>query len=369
MLVEKLIAWYRKANLDEYNPWIKDGKGAKKIDEFIRARNNEDLDFSWFNHGRAATRYSLPQPVQGDYLNANFYCCLYNPGVAENVWASEASSVIKFIDEFTTEAPTPYIQRMFDFDDEIHFNDVYDKIINRENVLHQEMQIIKRRLEEIADESPSKDWDTIVDENMANIVIGEKNPTSPKCEDSCYYIKTYYKGLLARKDSSNYLEDTIETLKGIAKKQAIDRFDTFKNLPICNLDLVPFASKNKSNININKSNKDYINAYKHFVAAIILTRIAKYYSETDKGDEKPVFIFRSRADWFECIENIIREEIYKEEAASFKGIYQSDLREFFYEFQSQSASISPNNCSQNIVSDNFEKKFRQGSGIATICNE
>lgn len=367
MLVEKLIEWYQKTNLEEYNPWINDGNGAQKINEFIRTYDNEELDFAWLNHDRAATKYSLPQPVQGDYLNANFYCCLYNPGVAENVWASEASSVINFIDEFTKETSTPYIQRMFDFCDKPLFNDVYDKIVNRENVLHQEMQIIKRRLEEIAGESPSKDWDTIVDENIANIIIGEKNPTGPKQEDSCYYIKTYYKGLLARKDSANYLEDTIDNLKRIVKKQTVDSFDIFKNLPICNLDLVPFASKNKSDIKINKSNKVYINTYKRFVVAIILTRIAKYYS--DKGKEKPVFIFRSRADWFECIENVIKEDIYKEEAVSFKGIYQSDLKEFFYEFQSQSASISPNNCSQNIVSDDFEKKFRQGSGIATICYE
>lgn len=357
MVIDKLKNWYlvnkldKKDSLTLYNPWEEGGVGYEKIEEFIEALGDSGNSFKWIEHEKAATKYSIPQQVQGDFEDANLYCCLYNPGVSENIWESNAYNLKVFIEE---NSATPYIQRMFDFDgkdyESLKVTDVYNKIINPENILHQEMKIIKKRLEE----KMEGEWENAVDKYLVDIINGKKKSTSLEDGDSCYYIKSYYAALIAGGVSKDYKKVAIENIS----KQVKDReMDCFENASICNLELIPFASQKKEDI---KSNTKDMDKFKEFVVAIILSRIAKYYCEGET--EEPVFIFRSKSEWFKAIESFIKDKKNNIDP-QFEGIYQSELINFFFEFSSQNAMISQSNIRALINESDYQTKFLKGSGI------
>ena len=361
MIIDKLKNWYLINKLDEdefltpYNPWKKEGVGYKKIIEFINARKVSENSFEWIEHEKAATKYSIPQQVQGDFKNANLYCCLYNPGVSENIWESKANNLEVFIEE---NRATPYIQRMFDFNGKNHKNlkakDVYNKIINPENILYQEMKIIKKRLEKKIGDTPEGKWENTVDKYLVDIINGKKKSTSLEDADSCYYIKSYYAALIAGGVSKDYKKVAIEN---ISKQVKAQKMDCFEKASICNLELIPFASQKKKDI---KSNTKDMDKFKEFVVAIILSRIAKYYCEGET--EEPVFIFRSKSEWFKAIESFIKDKKNNIDP-QFEGIYQSELINFFFEFSSQNAMISQSNIRTVINEFDYQTKFLKGSGI------
>lgn len=362
MIIDKLKNWYLINKLDEdefltpYNPWENEGLGQKKIEEFIEALGDSGDSFKWIEHEKAATKYSVPQQVQGDFKNANLYCCLYNPGVSENIWESKADNLKVFIEE---NRATPYIQRMFDFDgkdyESLEFDDVYPKIINKDNnILHQEMKIIKKQLEKNMVDIPEGEWENAVDKYLVDIINGKKKSTSLEDADSCYYIKSYYAALIAGGVSKDYKKVAIEN---ISKQVKAQNMDCFKEASICNLELIPFASQKKEDI---KSNTKDMDKFKEFVVAIILSRIAKYYCEGEA--EAPVFIFRSKSEWFKAIESFIKDKKNNIDP-QFEGIYQSELINFFFEFSSRNAMISQSNIRKVINESDYQTKFLKGSGI------
>ena len=109
--------------------------------------------------------------------------------------------------------------------------------------------------------------------------------------------------------------------------------EKYLKLDICNLELVPFASLNKKDIKLSDVDEKFTN----FTVSIILKRISNYLKN---GGEKPVFVFRSRNEWFERINIFINSEFGMKETFDIEN---SELIDYFYEFSSQNAVSSRNN--------------------------
>ena len=88
--------------------------------------------------------------------------------------------------------------------------------------------------------------------------------------------------------------------------------------------------------------------------SIILKRISNYLKY---GGEKPVFVFRSRKEWFERINIFINSEFGMNEPFDIEN---SELIDYFYEFSSQNAVLSRNNilkATRKIREDEFNSGF------------
>ena len=129
-----------------------------------------------------------------------------------------------------------------------------------------------------------------------------------------------------------------------------DNLEKYQGVRICNLELVPFASLNKKDIKLSDVDKKITN----FTVSIILKRISNYLKY---GGEKPVFVFRSRKEWFERINIFINSEFGMNEPFDIEN---SELIDYFYEFSSQNAVLSRNNilkATRKIREDEFNSGF------------
>ena len=278
---EKLKNWDK--DISDYNPW--NDKGEQLIVEFLNCLTQQNNDFSWIELNgkkyKPATRYIIPTHVQGDYENANLYQCLYNPGVR-------------------------------------------NKIVQKDNILHQEIKLILGEFSEKPDH-----------QSLTEFV-----------ESECYYIKSYYNALLGeRGEGKNLLDKAVNRLL-----EDWDNLEKYQGLRICNLELVPFASKKKEDITLSKVSKTFTD----FTVSIILKRISNHL----KGNsERPVFVFRSRKEWFERLNRFIKSEFEVKESFD---IEKTDLLDYFYEFSSQNAVLSRNNIIEvrpKISEDEFNSGF------------
>lgn len=320
---EKLKNWDK--DISAYNPW-KNGEGVNLINEFINCLTQSNDDFSWIEPNRGkykpATRYIIPTHVQGDYENAILYQCLYNPGVADSIWELEDTNICEFIEQAKNKEN--YIKRVFPDNQNFSVEDVRNKIVQKDNILYQEIELI----------------------------FG-KFSTKPDCqllkefvESECHYIKSYYYALLGeRGEGKNLLDKAINRLL-----EDWDNREKYQGLRICNLELVPFASKKKEDITLSKVPKTFTD----FTVSIILKRISNHL----KGNsERPVFVFRSRKEWFERLNRFIKSEF---EVKKNFDIEKTDLLDYFYEFSSQNAVLSRNNIIEvrpKISEDEFNSGF------------
>ena len=320
---EKLKNWDK--DISVYNPW-ENGKGKQLIDKFLNSLTQQNNDFSWVELNgkryKPATRYIIPTHVQGDYENAILYQCLYNPGVADSIWKLEDTGIREFIKRAKNEED--YIERMFQDYQNFSVEDVRKKIVQKDNILYQEIQLILGKFPEKPDHQSLKKF----------------------VESECYYIKSYYKALLGEKrKGKNLLDKAINRLL-----EDWDNLEKYQGLRICNLELVPFASRKKEDITLSKVPKTLTD----FTVSIILKRISNHL----KGNsERPVFIFRSRKDWFERINRFIKSEFEIKESFD---IEKTDLLDYFYEFSSQNAVLSRNNIIEvrpKISEDEFNSGF------------
>ncbi len=327
---EKLKNWDK--DISDYNPW-KNGKGEQLIVEFLNCLTQQNNDFSWIELNgkkyKPATRYIIPTHVQGDYENANLYQCLYNPGVADSIWELKDTNICEFIEQAKNKEN--YIKRMFqDYqnfsveDVRNKVEDVRNKIVQKDNILHQEIKLILGEFSEKPDH-----------QSLTEFV-----------ESECYYIKSYYNALLGeRGEGKNLLDKAVNRLL-----EDWDNLEKYQGLRICNLELVPFASKKKEDITLSKVSKTFTD----FTVSIILKRISNHL----KGNsERPVFVFRSRKEWFERLNRFIKSEFEVKESFD---IEKTDLLDYFYEFSSQNAVLSRNNIIEvrpKISEDEFNSGF------------
>ena len=222
---EKLKNWDK--DISAYNPW-KNGKGKQLIVEFLDSLTQQNNDFSWIELNgkkyKPATRYIIPTHVQGDYENAILYQCLYNPGVADSIWKLKDTGIREFIEQAKNKEN--YIKRMFQ--DYQNFSveeyeeleeDVRNKIVQKDNILHQEIKLILGEFSKKPDH-----------QSLTKFV-----------ESECYYIKSYYNALLGeRGEGKNLLDKAVNRLL-----EDWDNLEKYQGLRICNLELVPFASKKR----------------------------------------------------------------------------------------------------------------------------
>ena len=318
----KLKNWDKTA--DQYNPW-KNGKGEQLIVEFLNCLTQQNNDFSWIELNgkkyKPATRYIIPTHVQGDYENAILYQCLYNPGVADNIWKLEDTNIHEFIEHAKNKEN--YIKRMFSGNEIKESEDVRNKIVQKDNILYQEIELIRRKFSEKPDHQSLKKF----------------------VESECYYIKSYYYALLGERGEGNLLDKAVNRLL-----EEWDNLEKYQELRICNLELVPFASRKKGDITLSKVAKTFTD----FTVSIILKRISNHL----KGNsERPVFVFRSRKDWFERINRFIKSEFEMDETFDIEN---TKILDYFYEFSSQNAVLSRNNIIEarpKIREDEFNSGF------------
>ena len=129
-----------------------------------------------------------------------------------------------------------------------------------------------------------------------------------------------------------------------------ENLEKYQELRICNLELVPFASRKAKDVKLSDIDSEFVN----FTIGIILKRISNYLKN---GGEKPVFVFRSRKEWFERINIFINSEFGMVETFDIEN---SQLLDYFYEFSSQNAVLSRNNilkAGQKIREDEFNSGF------------
>ena len=320
---EKLKNWDK--DISVYNPW-ENGKGKQLIDKFLNSLTQQNNDFSWVELNgkryKPATRYIIPTHVQGDYENAILYQCLYNPGVADSIWKLEDTGIREFIKRAKNKED--YIERMFQDYQNFSVEDVKNKIVQKDNILYQEIKLILGKFSKKPDH-----------QLLTKFIKSE-----------CYYIKSYYKALLGEKgEGKNLLDKAANRLL-----EEWDNLEKYQGVRICNLELVPFASLNKKDIKLSDVDKKITN----FTVSIILKRISNYLKY---GGEKPVFVFRSRKEWFERINIFINSEFVMNETFDIEN---SELIDYFYEFSSQNAVLSRNNilkATRKIREDEFKSGF------------
>ena len=320
----KLKNWDR--TVDQYNPW-KNNKGIRLINEFLECLTKPNNEFSWIEPNRKkykpATRYIIPTHVQGDYENANLYICLFNPGVAKAVWDLDKINFNSFIKFAQKEK---YIKRMFQGSETWKEDDVIKKIVQNENIIDQEIKIIYNNFEKRPNFKELKQF----------------------INSECYYIRKYYAELLGKNRPENLLVD--KAVAFLVENLDWENKEKYLKLDICNLELVPFASLNKKDIKLSDVDEKFTN----FTVSIILKRISNYLKN---GGEKPVFVFRSRKEWFERINIFINSEFGMSEPFDIEN---SELIDYFYEFSSQNAVLSRNNilkARRKIREDEFNSGF------------
>ena len=205
-------------------------------------------------------------------------------------------------------------------------DDVIKKILQNENIIDQEIKIIYNNFEK----RPSF-------KELKQFINSE-----------CYYIRKYYAELLGKNRPENLLVD--KAVAFLVENLDWENKEKYLKLHICNLELVPFASLNKKDIKLSDVDEKFTN----FTASIILKRISNYLKN---GGEKPVFVFRSRKEWFERINIFINSEFVMDETFDIEN---SELLDYFYEFSSQNAILSRNNilkARRKISEDEFNSGF------------
>lgn len=320
---EKLKNWDK--DISDYNPW-KNDKGEQLIVEFLNCLTQQNNGFSWIELNgkkyKPATRYIIPTHVQGDYENANLYQCLYNPGVADSIWKLKDNNISEFIEQAKNKEN--YIKRMFPGNQNFSVEDVRNKIVQKDNILYQEIELI------LGEFSKKPDYQSL------KVFINRE----------CYYIRSYYSALLGERGKGRTLLDKVVN----SLLEDWDNLEKYQELRICNLELVPFASRKKGDITLSKVPKTFTD----FTVSIILKRISNHL----KGNsERPVFVFRSRKDWFERINRFIKSEFEMDETFDIES---TEILDYFYEFSSQNAVLSRNNIIEarpKISEDEFNSGF------------
>ena len=123
---------------------MENDNGVGVINDFLKCLTQPNNEFSWIEPNgkkyKPATRYIIPTHVQGDYENAILYQCLYNPGVADSIWKLKDTDIREFIKRAKNKED--YIERMFQDYQNFSVEDVKNKIVQKDNILYQEIKLI-----------------------------------------------------------------------------------------------------------------------------------------------------------------------------------------------------------------------------------
>lgn len=318
---------------EKFNPWLDDNENY--TEEFIRQVDlyNRNTDsFSWLLEDDVqvlketynSLNYGIPTLVNGDVKNSNVFICLYNPATQVGYKTAEDMSPSLHSKEEDLES---YIElevgaskvECISFEDESNkYEQYYRHIINKKNILSLELAAMKELGREPKDDKERKKY---------------------------YYLYQYFYPL--------FNENRPAAFKMISKIEEIPNFN------LVNIELVPYRSKNKADIKFKKGKRHYDLKVSKFAASIVVNRILA--SLLDESREKPIFIFRSFAEWADTIDRFIADKsnseyisgvLGPEKYAYFKNDF--DWRNYAFIFRNpQSARIAKNNLCRVMDEEEF----------------
>lgn len=310
--------WNLKDNFDTQTlyintdvTWNKENilKLATRYNQFYNSKSEmKDTDFTWIleedrrkietSEGHRCLQWGIPNQIIGDPQNANFYLCLFNPRVRNS--ESSKDNLKEYIhsenndvpdSEFHEEKDKYYKQITFDVNEEN----------NNRNILAQELRYL---ISDCKDNSGKISYDKL------EININKKSE---------YYLLKYYWPL--------FKENENEIKKDIFKK-LLDYNDEklFDNLKVCDLELLPYRSDDKSGV-----------AFKNGYGLNGLSstmKVAKLIVDRIQDENKPFayFVCRSFGQWKLAINKYLK--ISKSEK-TFENI-----KEHFYKFPNASGELT-----------------------------
>lgn len=348
---------FKKAIID----WYENGKGnnikenyfpfKEKIEKFEKLVNGNDTEeFTWLEDHieNPSIKYIIPNIVQGDYENANFFQCLYNPKVEKEIWELKTNGTFEDFKEKlknVDEKDTSYILKQYEAINGGVCPENF--IILKHNKFYDELKLIEEKFFDSSNKEKFKK-DPKLEE-----VTNDKD-LKAFINHNCYYIANYYKGVLSDGIKVTYIDGACNFLLEENFKQYLDKAEGFR---ICNLELVPFPTPDKNKF-FPKDCKEF--EYQKFSVAIVLSRIAKYLKEG--GDIQPTFVFRSMNDWIKAITKFIKDENISKKIKSEE--IKEILSEFFFSFPNANGALSSNNiihaCTkEKIKKDEYENRIRK----------
>lgn len=339
--------------------WYENGKGnnikenyfpfKEKIEKFEKLVNgNETEEFTWLEDyiENPSIKYIIPNIVQGDYENANFFQCLYNPKVEKEIWELKTNGTFKDFKEKlknVDEKDTSYILKQYEGINGGISPENF--IILKHNKFYDELKLIEEKFFDSSNKVKFKKNLKLEEVTNAKDLKAFINP-------NCYYIANYYKCVLSYGIKDTYINGACNFLLEENFKQYLDKSEGFR---ICNLELVPFPTPDKNKF-FPKECKEF--EYQKFSVAIVLSRIAKYLKEG--GDVQPTFVFRSMGSWIKAINKFIKDENISEKIKK-KEIIEF-LSEFSFSFASRRAELSLSNIKyvstkEKINEDEYENRI------------
>lgn len=289
---------------------MKDRLFDEKIKLFIESVKNEKLEeFTWvldednkvFDLQKLSnsTKYSIPTVYSGNIDNADLFICLYNPGID---FTKEELKEMPSIEEYLEK------DRVFQNLETIE-NYINDCIYSNDNILYKEMKNLKKIYK------------------SSSQIKELKNDIELK--QNCYYLYTYFYCIF----------------KGKTKREKIgDAFNKdlsfFKDLKICNLELIPYRSLSKNELQYNEKKSIADLQIVTETVGIIQKRI-KNYESNNKQSTEPMFIFRNYSDWKSAFlsEKLLSSEeklLKQEEKRLLLEKKLLSMERYFYEFTTNS---------------------------------
>lgn len=265
-----------------------------KKEEFIDALENNNEEFSWVLDDdkkllgektlqKKSIKYGIPTQVTGNPETAKCFLCLFNP------------SVDKEFDELDYQSAK-----------------------------------LKQYFENIEDNISGADYNNKIKElKSSTIIINERNNIF-NFNNGKYY-KNYFDGINRSVDITG---------KALVKEKL--EYEDFAKAPICNIELVPYRSRQMDGLNTKKFLKE--SSTLRLTAKIIVQRIIDYWSGQS---EKPIFFMRSVRKYKIAINSFLNKKpmfFDNIRISSFQDLIDNKLgcgdgSYLFYELLSQSGSI------------------------------
>lgn len=332
------IEWHK------FNPWRDEKKQyTEEFKDQVDSYNENNNSFSWLleNDDQVLKKtyksleYGIPTLVNGDFKKSDVFICLYNPATQvgykteknkSSSLHSKEESLARYIELEVGKYKGECIPPKYEGD---KYGWYYNHIIIKKNILSLELAAMKELDSEPIDDKERKIY---------------------------YYLYQYFYPLFGenRSKAFHYLYEKLGS-------QEETKFN------LVNIELVPYRSKNKADIQFEKGKTHYDLAVSKFAASIVVNRLLA--SLVDESRKKPIFIFRSFTEWADTIDRFIADKsnseyisgvLGPEKYAYFKNDF--DWRNYAFVFRNpQSARIAKNNLCRvvneqeyNTIKDYFD---------------
>lgn len=363
-----------------FNPWHKDNKGRKLIENFVKQINNHDFtdDFSWldilnedagwkkFQHKikneikedktkYVNMRYQIPTHFHGDIDKAIVFHCMENPrGYVEdsdmNKWAKEVKLGKTTLKD--------YYQETSKRREEMNQNENIQEIIKERYKLEEiNKEVNKSYTNAITNIIYSDENNPLICElknmfgdNEFNYDDKYKFKNDDRINKTLlpyYYMAQYYSKLLQidKGDLSKFKnEDERKHALEIAEK-------------ICNLEIYPFSCNEPALGKNGVGEKILLNSDLSRVGAYIVLRRIYIYLDSKADTLQPVFIFRKYDRAWEKLFKKIFHEAEDKKFTTEKIMEQLETHFFYCQPASSGGGITPGNIISVSDFNNLQKIY------------